>query len=158
MHIPPDLDIRLIAAVGKRGQLGLNGKLPWHDAQDLIWFRDCTKEGIVIVGHRTYEELRSILPVKTEQPGIGFTTSASRAIIRDESHLNIAQFVAEGDFYGRPIWIAGGAKTYRRWMPLVRRFYIGKAIVDGQWYDGPADAFLPPLVHRTYPHPVPTPA
>lgn len=41
---------------------------------------------------------------------------------------------------GHTIWIAGGAKTYARFMPHVRRAIV--TLVD---YDGPADTWMPPL-------------
>ena len=39
---------------------------------------------------------------------------------------------------GKDIWIAGGTKTYQKYMPFVERFYISK--ID---YDGPADSYFP---------------
>ncbi|MCV5856813.1 dihydrofolate reductase, partial [Escherichia coli] len=48
------MDVRLIAAVGRSGQLGLDGKLPWHNPVDLAWFKDQTMGGIVLAGHKTW--------------------------------------------------------------------------------------------------------
>ena len=47
-----------IAAIGVRGQLGLNGSLPWHDKTDLAWFREMTYGHAVVVGHNTYGNSR----------------------------------------------------------------------------------------------------
>ena len=46
-----------IAAIGVRGQLGLNGRLPWHDKRDLAWFREMTYGHAVVVGHNTLRQL-----------------------------------------------------------------------------------------------------
>ena len=47
-----------IAAVGVRGQLGLNGRLPWYDKTDLAWFREMTYGHSVVVGHTPYGNSR----------------------------------------------------------------------------------------------------
>ena len=45
--------INAIVAIGKRGQMGLNGRLPWHDREDLLWFRRKTMGGVLICGAKT---------------------------------------------------------------------------------------------------------
>lgn len=116
--------VNLIAAVGRSGQLGLNGQMPWHDRRDLQWFKELTMGGIVVVGSVTAAGLpplvgrRVLVQTRYDHP---------EALLRMLSPMD-------------KLWIAGGAKTYERWMPYVDRFYIGR--VD---YDGPADAWMPAL-------------
>ena len=118
--------INLIAAVGKRGQLGLNNTMPWKSPEDLKWFRKMTLGGILIMGARTVSHLptpllgrETIVPTRFETP----------AEILDKLH---------GE--QREIWVAGGAKTYAQWLPYVTRFFISR--ID---YDGPADTWMPDL-------------
>lgn len=121
--------VNLIAAVGLSGQIGLNGKLPWYNKEDLKWFKDMTMNGIVIVGHKTYQEL-------PELPG--------RTVIvdrRDELPADMLANIAENeDVAGKEIWIAGGAKTYSKWLPFIERFFISRIN-----YDGPADTYMPDI-------------
>lgn len=125
------MDIRLIAAVGRSGQLGLGDNLPWHDPEDLAWFKDQTMGGIVVAGWKTWRTLPDL-------PG--------RKLILDPALRNVApRAVAErlaADNPGVPIWIAGGAKTYQRWLAsgLIRRAVI--TLVD---YNGDATAWMPSL-------------
>src|SRR6218665_1669776 len=59
--------INLIAAIGKNGQLGLNGELPWKDSEDpavqaraaadMRFFKRSTHGCVIVVGHNTYVEL-----------------------------------------------------------------------------------------------------
>lgn len=119
--------VNLIVAIGVRGQLGLNGKLPWHDQEDLKWFKQMTMGGVVLVGHNTAKTLPPL-------PGREVFVQP-----RDVGPREVVAMMARVG-YMRPLWIAGGAKTYERWMPFVDRFYIGR--VD---YDGPADAWMPRL-------------
>lgn len=36
-----------ILAIGKSGQVGLNGELPWHDAEDLAFFKKQTMGAVI---------------------------------------------------------------------------------------------------------------
>jgi len=121
------MDVRLIAAVGRRGQIGFAGRLPWHEPEDLAWFRAQTIGHVVVMGWRTARIVGN-LPDRIVVPWLG----------EDDP----AKFLARtaGRFPGRIVWIAGGAKTYRAFMPHVRRAVV--TLVD---YDGPADTWMPPL-------------
>ncbi len=118
--------VNLIAAVGRRGQLGLDGRMPWHDSEDLGFFKLMTTGAAIIVGPKTFEKLPPL-------PG--------RTVIVDDRDMT-PEFILESIVEAGQIqvWVAGGANTYRRWMHLVRRSFITH--VD---YDGPADVFMPPL-------------
>lgn len=121
--------VNLIAAVGLSGQIGLNGKLPWYNKEDLKWFKNMTSGGIVIVGHKTYQKL-------PELPG--------RVVMVDHRHHSPADMLANiaenEDIAGKEIWIAGGAKTYSKWLPFIERFFISRIN-----YDGPADTYMPDI-------------
>ena len=49
--------IYLIAAVGRQGQIGLNGRLPWRHPEDLQWFKEQTMGKVVVCGFNTAEHL-----------------------------------------------------------------------------------------------------
>lgn len=115
--------IHMIAAVGRSGQLGLDGRLPWHDPEDLKWFKQMTMGQIVVVGWNTYLTLPPLRGRSIYTMGRDETPEQTMA------NLN-----------GADLWIIGGAKTYQKWLPFVDRFHIN--VID---YDGPADAWMPPL-------------
>lgn len=122
------MDVRLIAAVGKSGQLGLGDALPWKDPEDLAWFKSMTDGSVVIVGMNTYKTLprlpnRIVIPFANRQ-----MKPSTFLLMVDRLYPN------------QVLWIAGGAKTYAAFLPFVRRSFITH--VD---YDGPADVYMPPL-------------
>jgi len=120
-------DVRLIAAVGKRGQLGLGSHLPWRDPDDLSWFRQQTMNCVVVFGHNTFmtvPQLKSRCVFVWQR---GETPEATLSRIRSY-HPD------------KTIWIAGGAKTYAAFLPFVRHSVLTH--ID---YDGDADTFMPPL-------------
>lgn len=118
--------VNLIAAIGKSGQLGLNGGLPWDAPSDLALFKKLTVGGVIIVGGRTYDSLPNL-------PGRMVYRYSGIATPRDMITLLQAQHP------GWPIWIAGGAKTYRDFAPYIDGLKI-VSVID---YDGPADAWFP---------------
>jgi dihydrofolate reductase len=117
--------LELIAAVGRSGQLGLDGRLPWNDPTDLRWFRHTTMGSAVLVGHKTYQTLPPL-------PG--------RHVIVDDTSRAPEDVLAQIERGHFTVFLAGGAKTYARYLHLVKRTHV--ALID---YDGPADVFMPPL-------------
>lgn len=117
--------IYLIAAVGRHGQLGLGGRLPWRDPEDLRFFKMMTTGGQVIVGRGTIDQLPML---------------HGRKVLVDNKAFTPEAFLEEHTDADSPVWIAGGAKTYARYMHLIRRFFVTK--VD---FDGDADVWMPPL-------------
>lgn len=117
--------INLIAAVGKQGQLGLNGKLPWHDPEDLAWFKSMTMDATLVVGPTTAKSLPP-LPDRT--------LYIQR---RHEDPKDIAHKLR-----GKRVFIIGGQTIYTVWLKsgLVDRSYISHIK-----YDGLADRVMPPL-------------
>ena len=116
--------INLISAVGLQGQIGLNGELPWHNKEDLQWFKQLTMGGKVVVGWKTFQTLPKL---------------EGRSIICME-RFTPEEIVA---VHGLDLWIAGGAKTYEQWLPYVQRFYISRIN-----YSGEADTWFPNLIFK----------
>lgn len=131
--------VRLIAAVGRQGQLGLNGQMPWQGFEgapfrdDLRRFREQTTGGLVLVGHNTAQTVRHL------------QDTHGRRFLLDEPARTVPSLLSQlGHIYpGRTLWVAGGAKTYARWMPFVTAFDV--TVLP---YDGPADTFMPPILWR----------
>lgn len=121
--------IRLIAAVGRNGELGLKGGLPWGHLfpEDRRAFRERTAGGIVIVGGRTWPSVRKL------------QDTADRCFLHDNTGVSARRFLELYEIGGdRDVWIAGGAKTYLRWLPLVEE----KVITVLDW-TGPCDLWMP---------------
>lgn len=118
------MTVNLIAAVGHKWKIGLDGALPWRDRADLSFFRKMTSGGIVIVGARAFKTLPAL-------PG--------RDVYVWERGIEPADMVRSLKEWRRPIWIAGGAATYRAFAPQVD----GLRLINLVDYDGPADTFFP---------------
>lgn len=49
--------MKLILACDLKGGIGYKNKLPWHIPLDLIRFKNLTKNGVVVMGRKTWESL-----------------------------------------------------------------------------------------------------
>lgn len=117
--------VDLIAAVGEHGQLGLKGKLPWNDPEDLRWFRGMTQGRTLIVGPVTAASLPP-LPDRT--------LYVQR---RHEDPRDIAQKLKDQN----PA-VIGGMTIYMTWL---RSGLIRRSFITHIKYDGPADRVMPSL-------------
>lgn len=124
-------DVRLIAAVGKSGQLGLKGGLPWGDLfpEDRRAFREATRDCAVIVGHNTWPTVKHL------------QGTADRDFFTDNTGLRPDAFLRLYGLGTRTVWIAGGAKTYLRWLP-----FAGERRITVLDWDGDADVWMPRAV------------
>lgn len=115
----------LIAAVGKQGQLGLDGKLPWHDPQDLAWFKQKTHGAVVVVGPVTAEKLPPL---------------PDRDLHIQRRHEDPRDIVQK--YKGRSVYIAGGQTIYTVWL---KSGLIKRSLISHINYDGLSDRVMPPL-------------
>lgn len=119
--------VYLIAAVGRNGALGLDGRLPWHDREDLSFFKFMTMGHVVLVGWRTAQTLPKL-------PGRHVVVDD-----RDKPPETVLAEISEAH-PGSHIYVAGGAKTYLRYRAHIRRSFITH--ID---HEGEADTFMPAL-------------
>jgi dihydromethanopterin reductase len=123
-------EIRSMCAIGLRGQLGLNGKLPWEGATgpefiaDVARFFDATRGHVLISGPRT----RASIP---------------EFAYRDRTIVEIRSGMAPKDvlarFPDRVIYVGGGPAVWTAYAPYIQHWDITRLP-----YDGPADRYFDP--------------
>jgi dihydrofolate reductase len=57
--------ITLIAAVNHNMLLGKDNKMPWHIKEDLVFFKEQTINKTVLMGRKTFESIKGVLPNRT---------------------------------------------------------------------------------------------
>ena len=119
--------IHMIVTVGRRGQIGLGGTVPWHNPADLGWLRETTMGSAVILGRRTLETMPTLIG---RDVYLFDSSTAPTALIERAS---------SGPYRKQPIFIAGGAHVYRVFAPFVN----GLRLINHVDYDGEADAWFP---------------
>lgn len=130
-------DLAIIVAWAHRQVIGHEGKLPWHEAEDLEHFKATTMEHTLIMGRKTFESIGRPLPGRRnivisrnpeyEANGCEVFSSLERAL--DAAH--------ETDSCP---FVIGGSAVYAEALPLATRIYI--TVVDR---DVPGDTYFPPF-------------
>lgn len=122
-------EIRAMCAIGLRGQLGLNGRLPWVGNKewqyqaDVARFFDLTKGHVLIAGPTT---VASIPPLAYKH----------RTIVEIRSHMDPAEVLAR--FPERVIYVGGGPPVWETYAPFIDHWDITRLPYDGEadrWFD-----------------------
>jgi dihydromethanopterin reductase len=122
-------DVRAMCAIGKRGQLGLRGQLPWEGAKgpeykaDVARFWTATRGHVLLAGPLTF---RSIPAFAHEE----------RTIV--ELRSSVAPEEAIARFADRVIFIGGGPPVWDAYAHLIRHWDVTRLPYDGEadrWFD-----------------------
>jgi dihydrofolate reductase len=130
------LSVVLIAALGRRREIGKGGVMPWHLPADLAHFQRTTRGHVLVMGRRTFEAT-GVLPgrptvVVTGQPG--FTAPGARSAPSVAAAIELGKTLPGGD----EVYLCGGHEVYREGLALGDEMLL-------TWIDGEfeADTFFP---------------
>ena len=118
-----------IAAVARNGIIGKDGGLPWKIPEDMKFFMSTTKGHAVVMGRRTFEEVKKPLPnrrnlVVSRTPGFAPAGVEVFATVDDALH-------AAWETDAMP-FVIGGAKIYAAAMSRITRLYITEIDRDAE--------------------------
>ena len=129
-----NMEVNIIVAVGRDGEIGRGGDLIWHISADLKRFKALTMGHPVIMGRKTWESLpKKPLPgrrniVVTRNPD--FIAQGAEVVHTPEEALRMT---GEED-----VFIMGGAQLYNAFLSVATRYFLTE--VDANCAD--ADAFI----------------
>jgi len=101
--------------------IGINGKLPWSISEDRATFKTLTRDKILIIGRRTYEEETNGCHIDHAKCCIVVSTTANEEMGSDlvrvarsfPEALGMAQDLVGGnDDTSIDCWVAGGERMY----------------------------------------------
>lgn len=119
-----------MCAIGRSGQLGLNGHLPWEGNRepefvaDVARFFDMTRGHVLLAGPKTIGAVPAF--ARTDR-----TLEVIRSSMRPEDVLK--------RYAGRVVYIGGGPPVWDVYAPFIEHWDITKLP-----YDGPADRWFKP--------------
>ena len=133
--------LSVIAAIGKQGQLGREGKIPWHLPEELQHFKRLTMGHHLLMGRKTFQSLPGVLPgrphlILSRQPSPPPFDGCQTFCTLPEA-IEYARVARETELF-----VCGGADLYAQTLPLADRLYLSR--ID---YSGPADTFFPQWEH-----------
>ncbi len=143
--------VSLIAAMADNRVIGRGGGLPWRLPDDLKHFKRLTVDHTVIMGRKTFDEVRRPLAnrrnvVISRNPG--FAPRGVTVVPSLEEGLALAATERE-------VFVIGGGEIYRQALPVADRIYLTvvHAMIEGDTWFPPfetSDGWV--LVEET-PHP-----
>lgn len=131
----------LIAAIGKKNELGKNGQLVFHIKDDMQFFRETTKDHTIVMGRKTWDSLPKKLPDRKN-----IVISRHNFDGPDEIIHDITRFIKDHENTPDEIFIIGGGTVYHQFLPHAKNIYlteIDKSVDD-------ADTFFPTFDKTKY--------
>ena len=122
-------DVRVICAIGRRGQLGLDGRLPWEGnpgreyRADVARFFDLTRGHALIAGPKTIASFPD-------------WARPERTLLAIRSSDDPQEILSR--FRGRVLFIGGGPPVWAAYARFVRHWDVTKLPYDGEadrWFD-----------------------
>ena len=128
------MDLNLIVATGKNGEIGKKGDLIWHIREDLKRFKALTLGHPVIMGRKTWESLpkrplpgrKNIVMTRNQE----FKEEGAETVNSVEEALKLTA--------GDSPFVIGGAEVYKQFLPYATKIYLTE-VLDS---DPEADSFL----------------
>lgn len=124
--------INAILACDTENGIGKNGGLPWpHNPEDMKWFADNTRDGVVVMGRKTWDSLGN----NRLKGRVNVVLSSDRMSVKGEPDVvyNVGQYDMlkvlqnlEMEYPTKKIWIIGGGEIYRQALPLCNNLYLTK--------------------------------
>lgn len=155
------IELRAIVAMGRRGEIGFRGDMPWHLPEDLRHFKEMTMGHPVIMGRRTWESLpKRPLPGRVnvvltrsegyDAPGALVASGIEEGLAMVEDAMSKGDKVSvsscDSESEGRSeidvvAYVIGGGNVYEQSLPLVSRVFVTR--IDAEYPE--ADTFFPSL-------------
>lgn len=139
--------IKIIAAVGKKGELGKKGDLIWHLANDLKFFKEQTIGCPIVMGKNTFNSLPKKLPnrqhyVITDIPVFNKNVDDVKVYFDfDDLLLEIKKIAITRD-----VFIIGGASIYKQFLKYADEIILTE-VYEEEWT---ADVYFPSFDKTKY--------
>lgn len=117
--------IKIIAAVGKRNELGKDNALIWHLPGDLKFFKQQTAGNVVAMGRNTFNSLPKKLPnrhhiVLTDTYEFNKDTEGVQVFLNANDFVRQCMLQAKT----QDVYIIGGASIYKMFIDIADELYL----------------------------------
>ena len=106
--------VKLIACIGPNGELGLNNDLIYHNKRDMKFFREQTRENVVIMGKNTFKSIGSKPLPDRINIVLAEDSESYSGVLTWNMPLETALRNAKAWFPTLDIYIIGGAYVYNQ--------------------------------------------
>jgi dihydrofolate reductase len=130
--------IRCIAAIDDKRGVATQTGIPWHLPGDAAYFRDQTRQGLIVMGGATYVEFAQPLHERTN---FVLTTRPDHLREGFEPVASLDQLMSEHP--GEEIWVIGGAGVFAATIARADELYLTQVLADFH-----CTKFFPPYDER----------
>ncbi len=114
--------ISMIWAMDENWLIGKDNLLPWHYPKDLVYFKNHTKNGAVLMGDMTYQSLKSYYVKKPLPFNKVYVANIEDQVYPDAIHVkDLFAFLKTTK---EDLMIIGGKTIYQLALPYADRLYI----------------------------------
>ena len=127
-----------IVAISQNYAIGKGGKLPWHYAADLKFFKETTTGNAVVMGANTWRSIGKPLPNR-----LNVVLSGSSSVTPPPEVMRLSEKEEVLDlarYLNRDVFIIGGAKTYAEFAGDIEKWIVTEVPLTVE----DADTFMPP--------------
>lgn len=130
------MSINIIVAKSLNNVIGKDGKIPWHQPEDMACFKELTEGSTVIMGRKTWESLPGKLKNR-----VNVVVSSNHTIVmlgskQPDFLFSSLESALERFKFNKNVFIIGGARLYAEALPLADYMYmtIVKDMVEGDTF------------------------
>jgi dihydrofolate reductase len=128
--------LALVAARGRNGVIGAQGRLPWRLPTDMRQFRELTTGGTVLMGRKTFESLPpAYRPLPDRRNVVVSRRLDAPADVEVYDELERALDACERDCF-----VIGGGEIYAQTIGVADRLYLTEVAAEPE-----GDSYFPPL-------------
>ena len=124
----------IIAAIGKKRELGVNNDLIWRIEEDLRFFRNTTMGHYIFMGRKTYESMPKNLPGRKY-----LVLSRELSVPGLKTFQDVDTFLEFARKTDETIFVIGGGQIYSMLLPCVDKMILTEIDED----HSSADVFFP---------------
>lgn len=136
------MNITLIAAVGKKLELGIDNHLIWHIKEDMEFFKKYTMNKKIIMGTNTFNSLPGLLLGRTHIVLSRRNLNLGRQVILINSINDLLNYIKS---LKEEFIVIGGAQIYKEMLP-----YSNKIILIEIELECSADVYFPEFDKSIY--------
>lgn len=136
--------IKIIAAIGKNGELGKNNSLIWHIPADMKFFKEQTIGKKIVMGSNTFNSLPKLLPARKHivlSKKCRFNKDTTDVLVFNEKEKLIDYCINSKD----DIYIIGGASIYSMFINIADQIILTEIQEDKE-----ADVYFPKFDKSKY--------
>lgn len=119
------MNCELIVAFNKKNVIGNNNTIPWYVPEDLLYFKNITKDNIIIMGRKTFDSLPNG-PLKNR-----IHIVITNQTMRNTDQVFYINFEDSFEFVkhlkyitDKKIFIIGGSTIYKQYFEYCNKFHI----------------------------------